>query len=580
MNQIIPPAISKYIKAVSEEFNISYDTLNKLYIKNIQEKDEKVCQYVFTIGKKKGKQCDTKTKTIFCFRHKKTQKKEDAEVEQKNDQIDEKKCCQHLYVKGKKKGQYCSITPYKNSVYCGRHKPKQVVEEKKIIVEEEKQEIPIVEENKQETPIIVEKKTKRTTIKKKIIDDDSMIKKDERKDDVINVIEKDEKKDDVINPIEKDEKKDDVINPIEKDVYDDLEDDHMDIIQNYHIKKGQSIYDFLSSNEAEEQFECPCSRHTLTFNIKNILKEDYLKFYPKRNFEKDYEEYENITSYSEEIYKFIQSLKKNRLRQYSSSKPDEFKSIIKRGTDDIKNFLNKKGIHSIKEQNRFLRDSLTTIEKRILQNRDYMPDELSIEDANNMISAIKYNNSLTFNDKIRSPLIYLTDVKSLLTEEVNKRFIYVNWDNQNNDYAFYEKNESGKYMMDTRLENFITNILGDLRQYTTSNFIELYNYLFGDNQYVSDFNTRHLELHQLFQNVAFLQDEYGVQSFIIDHCKNKCKYTPNREDKFNLKKDCVFSKNKFTSLLEEKDYYEEEKLNTIARLFTYVNVDEIKIMIN
>ena len=118
--------------------------------------------------------------------------------------------------------------------------------------------------------------------------------------------------------------------------------------------------------------------------------------------------------------------------------------------------------------------------------------------------------------------------------------IYLQFDN--NNFAFYylesiSKNKR-KWIMDCRLDDIVNEVHDKALSYCISMFRKIYQKIFYDNQYRSDFleisQVMELEGVQLLKNIIYLNDYLQFVKDFQNIIKNCNKYNPTEIDDFNL----------------------------------------------
>jgi hypothetical protein len=138
-------------------------------------------------------------------------------------------------------------------------------------------------------------------------------------------------------------------------------------------------------------------------------------------------------------------------------------------------------------------------------------------------------------------------------------------------YSFYilEKitKKHREWKMDCRLESLSNNLIHNIRPFLIKTFRTIYNDIFHDNIYRSNFGNKSqiidCDCEQLIRNILTLIDPIIFTRLLRSIIKEKSSYIPTEYDKFNLKGDDNFQKKTFETYKPN----ENDNLNLVKTMF-------------
>ena len=198
---------------------------------------------------------------------------------------------------------------------------------------------------------------------------------------------------------------------------------------------------------------------------------------------------------------------------------------------------------------------INAYEHRMLMLDDFEKTNIDIDEVNLVRKCcehkIKYKTNFeiysneTLMQNICNYQLCTSNVLTILSNTVTNIYgfhniVYLQFDN--NNFAFYylesiSKNKR-KWTMDCRLDDIANEIHDKAMSYCISMFRTIYQKIFYDNQYRSDFieisQVMELEGIQLLKNIIYLNDYLQFVSDFQNIIKNCNKYNPTELDEFNL----------------------------------------------
>ena len=173
--------------------------------------------------------------------------------------------------------------------------------------------------------------------------------------------------------------------------------------------------------------------------------------------------------------------------------------------------------------------------------------------------------------------ICITDILSIISSTITNVYgfyniVYLPFDN--NNYAFYYlesvNKTSRKWVMDCQLDDISNELWDKIYNYSISVFKTLYQKIYHDNQYRSDFievsQVMELEGIQLLKNLLYLSNQRQFVTDFQEIIKTCNKYVPSEVDSFNL----------FTNdPLLKIQYQQINKNKLMKQIFDKINQKEI-----
>jgi len=269
------------------------------------------------------------------------------------------------------------------------------------------------------------------------------------------------------------------------------------------------------------------------------------------NIENLIESLENTRSYSKvlsdiKLHRFhlFKYLNESEYSKHVYSQTEKIKKIFKtRGKDDkqIKALVRHKIIGAYEHRMLFLDEfEKTTIEIDEVELIKKCLDEK----FKRKINFEKFSLS-TLTDNICNYHLCITDVLSVISSTITNIYgfhnvVYLSFDD--NDFAFYTleniTKNSRKWNMDCQLDDISNEVWDKIFNYLTSIFKKIYQKVYHDNQYRSDFievsQVMELEGIQILKNLIYLSDKPQFVKDFKNIVKSSNNYVPTEIDSFNL----------------------------------------------
>lgn len=291
----------------------------------------------------------------------------------------------------------------------------------------------------------------------------------------------------------------------------------------------------------------------------------------------------NTRSYSKELVQ----IKTHRLHLLRYLSEDDYKKLVFSHCENIKQIFKSRGKDDKKIKTLVRQKIIGAYEHRMLFLEDFEKTTIEIDELELLKNC--YENKFKFEtnfikfsidnlvQNICNYQICITDILSIISNTITNVYgfyniVYLPFDN--NNYAFYYlesvNKTSRKWIMDCQLDDISSELWDKIYNYSISVFKTLYQKIYHDNQYRSDFievsQVMELEGIQLLKNLLYLSNQKQfVTDFqeIIKTCNN---YVPSEVDSFNL----------FTNdpLLKVK-YQQINKNKLMKQIFDNINQKEI-----
>lgn len=253
--------------------------------------------------------------------------------------------------------------------------------------------------------------------------------------------------------------------------------------------------------------------------------------------------------------KYLSDIKHHRLHFLKFLDEETYKKRIIKYIDMIKEIFKRRGCDDKKIKTLMKHKIINAYEHRMLMLDDFEKTNIDIDEVNLVRKCfehkIKYktnfevfsNESLIQN--ICNYQLCISNIVTILSNTVTNIYgfhniIYLQFDN--NNFAFYylesiSKNKR-KWIMDCRLDDIVNEVHDKALSYCISMFRKIYQKIFYDNQYRSDFleisQVMELEGVQLLKNIIYLNDYLQFVKDFQNIIKNCNKYNPTEIDDFNL----------------------------------------------
>ena len=291
------------------------------------------------------------------------------------------------------------------------------------------------------------------------------------------------------------------------------------------------------------------NKEELIHNIEYLIEET--KKTKQEQYLKQTKNYRNRLLQLLGVKDYILFLKKNML---------EMKDILENTFQIPSIMLNKK-----------LMLLFNTMEIRLLKLPNFYNINIEVDDlvwfknSLQQVNLHSYDKIYLFNNILNYSLC-ISPILELIETNFKTFFIYVDR-NTDYPYAFYflesVRNNINNWRMDCRLEMLVTDIIDNLTHYCIELFREIYENIFGHNNYTERFlsynNFTQTELKQLLDNIILLSDEYLLTKKVMEIFQSN-PYQQTRKDKFNLKYDDILQKETFLELEKNRDSYRKNKL--------------------
>jgi hypothetical protein len=253
--------------------------------------------------------------------------------------------------------------------------------------------------------------------------------------------------------------------------------------------------------------------------------------------------------------KYLSEIKHNRLHFLKFLDEETYKKRVIDYITKIKEIFKKRGSDDKKIKTLMKHKIINAYEHRMLMLDDFEKTNIDIDEVNLVRECfqqkVKFKtqfeiySSEYINQHLCSYQLCITDALVLISNIVTNVYgfnniVYLEFDN--NNYAFYylehiSKNKR-KWVMDCRLDDISNEIQEKALDYCILMFRKIYQKIFYDNVYRSDFveisQVMELEGIQLLKNIIYLNNcSQFVKDFqnIITTCN---KYNPTKLDEFNL----------------------------------------------
>ena len=253
--------------------------------------------------------------------------------------------------------------------------------------------------------------------------------------------------------------------------------------------------------------------------------------------------------------KVLSDIKYHRLHFLKFLDEETYKKRIVKYIDMIKEIFKKRGSDDKKIKSLMKHKIINAYEHRMLMLDDFEKTNIDIDEVNLVRKCFEHKIKCKTNFEVFSSE-YLTqnicnyqlcvsNILTILSNTVTNIYgfhniVYLQF-NENN-FAFYylesvSKNKR-KWIMDCRLDDIINEVHDKALSYCISMFRKIYQKIFYDNQYRSDFievsQVMELEGIQLLKNIIYLNDYLQFIKDFQNIVKNCNKYNPTEVDEFNL----------------------------------------------
>lgn len=253
--------------------------------------------------------------------------------------------------------------------------------------------------------------------------------------------------------------------------------------------------------------------------------------------------------------KYLAEIKYHRLHFLKFLDEETYKKRIVEYIQTIKDIFKERGSDDKKIKSLVKHKIINAYEHRMLMLDDFEKTNIDIDEVNLIRKCfehkIKYKTNFeifsneTLIQNVCNYQLCISNILTILSNTVTNMYgfhniVYLQFDD--NNFAFYylesiTKNKR-KWIMDCRLDDIINEMHDKVLNYCISMFRKIYQKIFYDNQYRSDFlevsQVMELEGIQLLKNIIYLNDYLQfVKDFqhIIQNCN---KYNPTNIDDFNL----------------------------------------------
>ena len=253
--------------------------------------------------------------------------------------------------------------------------------------------------------------------------------------------------------------------------------------------------------------------------------------------------------------KYLSDIKHHRLHFLKFLDEENYKKMIIKYIDAIKEIFKKRGCDDKKIKTLMKHKIVNAYEHRMLMLDDFEKTNIDIDEVNLVRKCfehkIKYktNFEVFSNDSLIQNIcnyqLCISNIVTILSNTVTNIYgfhniIYLQFDNNNFAFYYLESNSKNKrkWIMDCRLDDIINEVHDKALSYCISMFRKIYQKIFYDNHYRSDFleisQVMELEGIQLLKNIIYLNDYLQFAKDFQNIVKNCNKYNPTEIDNFNL----------------------------------------------
>lgn len=253
--------------------------------------------------------------------------------------------------------------------------------------------------------------------------------------------------------------------------------------------------------------------------------------------------------------KVLSDIKYHRLHFLKFLDEETYKKRIVKYIDIIKEIFKKRGSDDKKIKSLMKHKIINAYEHRMLMLDDFEKTNIDIDEVNLVRKCFEHKikcktnfevfSSESLTQNICNYQLCISNILTILSNTVTNIYgfhsiVYLQFDN--NNFAFYyleniSKNKR-KWIMDCRLDDIINEVHDKALSYCISMFRKIYQKIFYDNQYRSDFleisQVMELEGIQLLKNIIYLNDYLQFVKDFQNIVKNCNKYNPTEIDDFNL----------------------------------------------
>ena len=293
--------------------------------------------------------------------------------------------------------------------------------------------------------------------------------------------------------------------------------------------------------------------------------------------------------------KYIQELKNERLKLFTSLTIQDYSSLVLKHTSILEAIFKRKEYNDKKIKTTVMK-AISPLEARLISYTNYHNTSIEVDEMDMLLSNISKRNIArdylpfdfdTLNRNFSNYSCCLFTIDNLISNILfNKNgfnnYIFVEFKNEKKSdcFRFYylEKISKGKryWKMDCRLEILITNFTNIILPYMINLFRKLYKDTFQDNDYRSNYNTisqlTEIDCEQLFKNIFVVGHHKRFRNYLIDKMVEKAIYSPAENDVFNLTGDDSLLKKKIKSE-EETDF--GEIIKKIFDNISFIDVAEL-----
>ena len=253
--------------------------------------------------------------------------------------------------------------------------------------------------------------------------------------------------------------------------------------------------------------------------------------------------------------KYLSEIKYRRLYFLKFLDEETYKKRVVEYIDIIQDIFKKRGSDDKKIKSLMKHKIINAYEHRMLMLDDFEKTNIDIDEVNLVRKCCEhkikdktkfeiYSNE-TLIQNICNYQLCISNVLTILSNAVTNMYgfhniVYLQFDN--NNFAFYylerfSKNKR-KWIMDCRLDDIANEIRDKALNYCIYMFRKIYQKIFYDNQYRSDFidvsQVMELEGIQLLKNIVYLNDYLQFVKDFQNIIKSCNQYNPTELDDFNL----------------------------------------------
>lgn len=288
--------------------------------------------------------------------------------------------------------------------------------------------------------------------------------------------------------------------------------------------------------------------------------------------------------------KNLSELKQLRWSMFSTLETNEYIELCNDHIKKLKTYFASKGFSDRKIDSQICK-GLTSIELRLLKYKSYHNTQVEMDESQQYQEALTkqaecqtmevFDSSKLISKLFNYGIVILNMKANISRITLSQNIVYVDMPKSttSDPFSFYtltsiSKQKYKTWTMDCRLEDFTTNLVGNLIPYMVTTFRTIYFDVFGDNDYRSDYRTKcqvtEFDLEQLFRNILLVTNTSEINSMLKKVIIKNCTYELTKEDKLNIKSDDALQRKRWGS------FCKSENTQIIKSLFDTISKDELK----